>query len=344
MHVFVSIREPDHVPFYTGPIAALDETDHEVSVFVDDSPAAAELLRSEGISYTVLDGGAEPTRVENSRSYARRLYGAALRSGPDVITGIDSMRLPAVASLAGARPVAFLDDGVADARKTDGLCPTAVVTQDRPMAFGHRRNGHLSDALPYVLPDCFDPDPGRLADIDLDPTTPYFLIETDPDGTESSDAWADDVITHLSEFGRVYCLTPEGLRGIECESPELTPDGLHHFLALADLFVGRSSRLAREAGLVGTPALWTDPSTPGRTLSTLASYGLVDTCRSTDTTRERVRTLVPNPVATAVWDERHRQLLDDGYDETTYVLDVLGVETGTERVNSDAVSTARDAP
>lgn len=338
MHVFTIMQRPSDVLFYRSPLTSLERAGNTISVYATGDEWTRDLLRTYGISHTAVpttndDGGCSRTQLETLIEEV----------GPDVVTGIQSPTLGEVASTVDATPVLFRDDTSmtemgATHEDSPQQEPATVDSEDRDSGqerSGTQRsveNGSEYRTLAYVIPERFEQDRSRFDDLDIEPEEKYFLVDggSTPDETQSGPERSvrDVLVSRLSEYGAVYLVTPDGIYDRDMQPLGVSQPALHDVLAGADLYVGNSPRVARETGLLRTPTIWTNPdaAVSERTLPTLISCGLVVPCWDSDSILHRAEQLAPNPVASAVWKQRHRALLTEQYDETSYVLDTLGRE------------------
>ncbi|USZ68103.1 DUF354 domain-containing protein [Halorussus salilacus] len=360
MNVVVTVQHPAHVHFFKHVVPALRARGHEVHVFAREKDVALDLLVHYDIDHTVLAG--KPRSLgglaRTQATYEYRLWKAAERIDPDVMTAIGGTAVAHVSRLVGARSVVWLDnEGILAHRITTPFAHRVCTPMGFRDDFGpkHVRYDGFQE-LAYLHPDRFDPDPGGLRAHGVDPDAKYAVVRFREwsalhDVGEAGFSGGDKrrLVESLADHGRVYVVSESRLpASFRDHRLPVRPHLVHDLLFYADLYVGDSATMSTEAALLGTPAVRCQSFADGQDMSNfveLADHGLL---RSTADGREAVReaeTLARSDVQTA-WSERRARLLDGKIDVVEFAVRLLLSEAGRAGGEPPARSSAsrdRDA-
>lgn len=344
MNVIITIQHPAHVHFFRNAIGELRELGHDVHVFAREKDLVIELLDAFDIDHTVLAGNADSTLglVRLQLTYEYRLFRAAQRLDPDVLTAIGGVGVAHVASLLDAKSVIFLDsDGVLvnylAAPFADTICTPRRFRTD----FGsHHRFYDGYHELAYLHPNWFSPDTEGLRDHGVRPDEPVFVLrfaqwnahhDIGHDGFSRSAQ--RELVSLLDERGQVY-VSYEGELPAEFEQYRLPipPHRIHDLLAVADLYVGDSGTMATEAALLGTPSVRSSSHVEGDDMSNFveleAEYDLLRSYADESEAIDAIRDLLSRPDLKAEWARRRERLLEDKIDVTEFVVETLLEQVG----------------
>jgi predicted glycosyltransferase len=336
MRVLVDVTHPAHVHLFRNAIDAFRERGHAVHVASREKDVTTDLLDAHGIDHTVLSRKrAGPLGVAREWSGRElRLLRLAAGFDPDVVLSRLNPAAAHVSSALGTPNVVFHDTEVAGLLDRVTAPFAAVVATpacfDRDLPAPHVRYEGFHE-LAYLHPARFTPDPQVLREAAIEPADPYSVVrlvagDAHHDGGTArfSRDTVDELLARLAAHGEVY-VSSEGPvpGGADASVPPVPVDGLHDLLAFADTYVGDSSTMATEAGVLGTPAVRYDPldSDMGN-FRALAEYGLVESTSSEQTAVDRAVELAADSDASRRWRRRRRHLLADNVDLTAFVVEL----------------------
>jgi len=343
MRVVVTIQHPAHVHFYRHAIADLEREGHEVRVFVRENEVAVDLLETYGVDHTVLVGESDSlaSLARTQFTYERLLYRHAKPFDPDVLTCIGGVAVAHVASLLGAKSVAFTD--TEHATIVNALTAPFADVICTPECFGYdigpkQRRYPGYHELAYLHPDRFDPDPSVLADAGFGPDDRFVVLrvsswDSSHDVGQGGFSNVSDVVERIEATGARVVVTSEVPLPADLEDRRMTvaPHRIHDLLAYADCFVGEGATMAAESAVLGTPAVYVNSLSMGYTDELDWKYGLLSNFQGPDRHErglERAVSILDGSL-TADWDARRERLLADRIDVTGFVVDTL-LDVGRE--------------
>ena len=288
MRILVDLLHPAHVHVFRNFIAQMQEGGNDVLVTARDKDVTLALLDEYRIDHVTISSQASGTPGLLGEWAARTTrLGRITRSfRPDVMTGIMGVSIAPVGRLLRIPSVVFYDTEFAT-RTNRVVYPmaSAVVT---PECYAAPVNGnHITypgyHELAYLHPDRFQPDPGVVAAVGVDPAEPYSIVRFV--SWEASHDVGELALTGTQKRHLVDRLNAHGRVLISSEMP-LPPDlesfayrgptsAIHHVMAYASLVVGESATMASEAAVLGTPAVYIATTSRGYVDEQEARYGLV---------------------------------------------------------------------
>ena len=342
MDVLVSVQHPAHVHFYRHAVAELRDRGHDTHVYAVDKDVTVDLLDAYDVDHTVLAERSPGRSVPRAQlTYEYRLWRAARRIGPDVVTGIGGVAASHVAALVGARSVAFTDTEHATLSNrlafpfADQICtPTCYRHDVGPKQYAYPGYHELA----YLHPDRFTPDPDALADLDVDPDDRFAVFrlvswdamhDADRVGFEDASGGCEnvrDAAEELESMGVSVLITseaplPPALREYRATVPT---HRIHDLLAYADLFLGESGTMSAESAVLGTPAIYVHEDDTGL-IGELAEYGLAFPFHGPDRHTACFEKAIDilDGREDADWDARRERLLADRRDTTDVIVERL---------------------
>lgn len=334
MNVVFTVQHPGHVHFFRHAIDELEAEGHETHVFARDEEITVELLEAFDIPHEVIggDAGSLASLAAVQFGFEYRLLRRARRIDPDVMAAIGGVSVSHVASLVGARSLAFTDTEhaslvnalahpFADAIYTPN-CFTDDVGPKQVRYPGYHE-------LAYLHPDRFTPDPAVFEGLDARPDDRFVVIrlngwDASHDVGESGLADVHETVDRLEAAGARVLITsevplPEELRRCRVD---IDPRRIHDLLAYADLFVGEGATMAAESAVLGTPAVYVNSLRMGYTDEIDEEYGLLYNFPGEDRHEAALDKAVEILQAGDQdrWERRRRRLLADKTDTTDVVL------------------------
>jgi len=333
--VVLSIQHPAHVHFFKHAYRELDARGHDVHVFVRDKSVVRDLLDAEGIPYTVLLDASGGNVYTNQLRYEWRLLRATRPLQPDVFAGVGGVSTSHVASVLGARSVAFTDTEHATLSNAlafpfaDRVC-TPVCFEGSAGDKHDRYPGYHE--LAYLHPDRFTPDPAVLDEVSVGEDERFAVLrlvawQAAHDANQGGFGDPREVVERLEDTGATVLITSEaGLPdALADRHASIAPYRMHDLLAFADVFVGEGATMAAESAVLGTPAVYVNTLRTGLTDELSECYGLVFRCHGPDRQREAVTraAAVLDGTIRRDWDAHRQELLLERVDTTPVVVDAI---------------------
>jgi uncharacterized protein len=291
MRIWIDLTAPAHPVVFRPIVAVLRERGHAVEVTARDYSQTLELCRRLGIEHTPVGRhrgerlGAKALGL-GSRSAALARWARPRRF--DLALGHGSNDVTVAAALLRVPSATAFDYEWATVQHTVNgpLARAAVVPEaippERLRRYGMRGKLRRYPGLKeeYYLAD-FEPDPGVLDELGLDPGAPLAVVRTPPSLAlyhRFGNARFDAVLERLRARAQTVVLprTPdqrEELRGV---AGLVVPGGAvdaQSLVALADLVVSAGGTMNREAVALGTPVWTTFAGRPGAVDERLLAEG-----------------------------------------------------------------------
>lgn len=280
MRVWIDISAPAHVLVFRPILGLLRGDGHDVEVTTRDYAQTLELLDQHGIEATVVGRHGGRSRAGKARSLLSRLgslkrhargrdYDLALAHGSHELT-ITARRLGIPSATTHDYEYATLQHHLGDRAATRVVVPEAIPAE-RMAKFGVRPPKLLQYPglkEEYYLYD-FEPDPGILGALKVDPSRTLVVVRTPPDVSlyhRRSNPLFPQVLAHIGSQEGVHAVvvprSPEQreyVLGLDLPSvivPERAVDA-QSLIALADLVVSAGGTMNREAAALGVPVYTT---------------------------------------------------------------------------------------
>jgi uncharacterized protein len=285
----VDINHPAHVHLFRHLIAALRQRGDEVVVTASLKEINYELLRKLGIDFIDLGsyGNTAFAKLLMVPVMAWRMWRVVKRHRPQVLMGMASSRIcHATVFNREAHAHVFTDTENAKEQillfrpfASRILTPDCFTDDLGPTQLRYPSYHELA----YLHPDDFTPDPSVLAELDVKPEEPYFVLRF-VSWTASHDIGQkglsleqkEALVDFLSSRGRVF-ISSESVLPASLEPYRLTTDvsRIHHVLYFATVMFGESATMASESAVLGTHAFFIDNIVRGYTTEQEQRYGLV---------------------------------------------------------------------
>ena len=338
MRLLVDILHPAHVHLFRAFIAEMQARGHEVLVTAREKDIAVELLQAFGIPHRTLSVQRKGA-VNMVTELARRAWAVWRLSRdfkPDVLIGCMGPAIAIAGRFMPARTVVYYDNETA--RIVNAVVSRLCDAYMTPVSFvgdmgrAHRRYEGFH-GLAYLHPDRFRPDPAVLAELDLSPESPFFVVRFvawesvhDVGETGFSDAGKRRLIERLAREGRVI-LSVEGAVPTEFRHycAKVPVEQMHHLLAYCRLFVGESATMAEEACLLGSHAIFVSRSGRGVIDEIERRYGLAHyfTAGDEDRALARLDELLALADVKADATARQQKLLAEKIDLTAAMVETV---------------------
>jgi len=195
-----------------------------------------------------------------------------------------------------------------------------------------RYNGYHE--LAYLHPNYFTPDPSVLDSLGLTKEEDFLILRLSSwdsshdighrGMTFRTTQEMSDFMKRLEDKGKVF-LTSELKLPVLLEKYRLQipPEKIHDLLSYATMYIGEGATMASEAGVLGTPWIFTSTSRRGYLDDQEKNYGLGYTIADTHEAIERVFELLANPKIKDEWRRKRARLLQNKVDVTKFIVEFL---------------------
>lgn len=338
MRILIDIGHPGHVHFFKHAIWRLQGRGHEVMISARDKDVTLDLLDHYGFPYQTLSvmgkGFWGLSREFLQREWA--LLSLIREFDPDVVTEVSGLFIAPVCNLLKKPSIVFTDTEHAaiDRYLTYPFASVICTPQSFKRALGERHTRYAGyHELAYLHPNYFRPDPAVLDELSVSAEEPFIVLRFvawkaghDLGQKGFSLSFKREIVQRLSRYGKVF-ITSEAELPTEFEPFRIAvrPSRMHDVLAYASLYLGEGATMATEAGLLGTPSIYTSSlvGTMGNFEELMYDYELVYSYRdSAEAMRQAILLLEQHDVK-AEWGRRREKLLAEKIDVTMFVCDML---------------------
>ena len=273
MKIWVDLANSPHVPFFVPVVAGLRGQGHEVVLSARDHAQTVELAAQRGLDATVIGGDSPARRLRKGAGIAGRamaLRRFARAQGVDVALSHGSYAQLLAARAARVPAVTMMDYEFQPANHLSFRLARRVIVPDAFPAGALRRFGargakvvRYAGFKEELYLDGFEPDPGVLDVLGLDPARVIAVFRPPPEGAlyhqmgnDRFEAVLDEAAGREDVQAVLLCRTAQqrsryaGRNGLR--APEHAVDALS-LLALADIAIGGGGTMTRESALLGTP-------------------------------------------------------------------------------------------
>ena len=274
MRVWIDLSNSPHVVFFQAVAAELEAAGHDVVVTARDHAQTVELARRVWPELQVVGGGSPPGKLGKAKGIAARaeaLRALARRLRPDAALSHGSYAQVVGARAARVWTVTMMDYEHQPANHLSFRAANRVVLPALfPGQEAARQGARPRKVVRYdgfkeeVYLAGYEPPPGALDGLALDPGRTLVVFRPPPDGAlyhrhvnDRFDALVEEARARPDVHALLLPRSTEqrarfgALAGVHV--PERAPDG-RALLARADLVIGGGGTMNREAALLGTPA------------------------------------------------------------------------------------------
>lgn len=337
MRIVFDVGHPGHVHLFKNVIWRLEQGGHSTLITARDKDITILLLDAYGFEYHYLSKAGQSILGLILELVQRdwRLLEIARRFQPDILVGIGDT-VTHIGHLIGRPSVVFTDtEHVAIDRFLTYPFATVICTPEcfkRDLGRRHVRYAGYHE-LAYLHPNSFQPTPTVLRELGISENEPFFVLRFvswkashDVGQQGFSSALKRRAIETLSCHGRVL-ISSETELPTEFQHLRLTapPHRIHDVLAYAQLYLGEGATMATEAGLLGTPSVYTSSlvGKMGNFDELMDHYGLVYAYRDPAEALSRAVELALGEDTKSEWGRRRERLLEDKVDLTAWAVDLI---------------------
>lgn len=334
MRILVDIGHPGHVHFYKHAIWQWEKDGHEVIISARNKDVTLSLLDHYGFDYHVLSK-IQTNRLGMLYEFVQRdwaLYQLIRKFSPDIITAIGGVFIAPISKLLGKPSVVFTDsEHVAIDKYLTYPFATVICTPNCFLSdLGSR---HIKYAgyheLAYLHPNYFEPDISIYDELGISIDQQYIILrfiswdashDIGQSGFSTETKW--QAIQTLKQFGKIF-ITSESELPSEFEPYRLKvdPHRIHHVLYYAQLCLSEGATMATEAGILGTPSIYTSSlvGTMGNFLELMDKYQLVFSYYDPKKALNHAVKLIEQGNAKEDWKRRQKRLLNDTVDVMDFI-------------------------
>jgi predicted glycosyltransferase len=338
MRILVDMGHPGHVHFFRNALRELESRGHEIMICARDKDVTLGLLNHYEFPHKTLSKIGHGT-LGLSREFIRREWKLMrlIRSfDPHIVTAIGGLFIAPVARLMNKPSIVFTDtESVPLDTYLTYPFATVIATPDcflKDLKGRHLRYAGLHE-LAYLHPNHFIPDPNVLKEFGITEKEPFFLLRfvawqaTHDIGQHGfSLAFKKKLVEKLAAHGRVF-ISAEGHlpKAFESYRLRLAPQKIHHALHYAALVIGEGATIASEAGILGTPSIYTSSLALnlGYISELMNRYKLVLSYQDQEPALRSALELIKDGTAKDKWKQRRKKLFAEKIDVTAYVVDLL---------------------
>lgn len=338
MRILFDIGHPGHVHFYKHAAWKLMEKGHEVFFSARDKDVTLSLLKQYRFPYRTLSSIGK-NKFGLYREFIEREF-ALLRLvksfKPDVMTEIGGVFIAPIGKLLGIPTIVFTDTEHASINKVlaypfaSAICTPTSFTDN----LGDRQIRYAgSHELAYLSPQYFQPDPQVLKEINVREDEPFIVLRfvawkaSHDIGQQGFTLNVKrQVIKTLEKYGRVFITSEEPLpEEFEPYRITLPPHRIHDLMYYARLLMGDGSTMAEEAGILGTPAIYSSTLAHrmGYLIELMGRYQLVYSYYDPQEALEQAVRILEQPDSKAEWLRRRDRMLSEKIDVTKFLVDTL---------------------
>ena len=316
MKILIDIGHPGHVHFFKHATWELQQRGHEVFFSARDKDVALLLLKHYKFDYCTL------SRIGSSqlglyREFIQRefaLMQLLKKYKPNIVAGIGGEFIAPVARLLGIPVIVFTDTESVPIDKyltypiANTICTPSCFNKN--LGKRHvRYNGYHE--LAYLSPNYFNPDPTVLDEIGVGKNDPFIILRFvawkashDVGRKGFSVEQKQTIIQSLQHYGRIFITSesalPEDLASFRLNLPAYR---VHDLMYYAQLLMGEGATMATEAGILGTPAIYSSSMSLnlGNFIELMNRYQLVYSYDNSDEALEKAISILENPDSKREW-------------------------------------------
>ncbi len=336
MRVLFDITHPADVHLFKVVIRRLRAEGHAVLVACRDKDVTVDLLNREGIEHVCLSRIGRGLVGLGKELVVRdvRMLREALRFKPDVMVARGGIFIGPVGCLLRVPRLVVEDTEHAKVERMLSLPFATYICTGTGYQGDHGARQVRFRGVPqcaYTDPRHFQPDPAPLCEAGVDPQEPYIVLRTVSWGAGhdlgiagAGEPAVTEAVERLRRFGRVLISSERPLpANLEAYRNPVPSNHMLDLLSFARLFIGEGGTMAAEAGLMGVPAIFTNPLSVGFLLAMERDYQLVRNVRTLAEGVPIAEQWLVEPDLKITWQERRRRLLDDSEDIPAFLYGMI---------------------
>jgi uncharacterized protein len=341
MNLLIDIGHPAHVHLFRNAAKKWMENGHQVIFTIRDRGIVKELMTSYGFQYTVASKAQHSTfgLFSELLEHDFSILKMAKENKVDIMMGT-SVSITHASVLTGIPSVVFCSDD-ANAIKIQTMISypfanTIVIPQSLKDKRTRKYVTHNSfHELAYLHPHQFTPDPSILQELGVKKGEKYFIIRLvslmaahDKGHEGISQDTLHRIINVLSQYGKVFIDSEKGLgEDVAAYKLNIPVTRIHHALAFATMVVCDSQTMAREACILGTPAI--RMNTFVGLISVLEdlehqfglTYGFLPS--NVEAMFEKIQSLLDDPNLKQTWEAKRQIMLSEKIDLAEWMVNFI---------------------
>ncbi len=338
MKILIDIGHPGHVHFFKYAVWKLQDRGHDILISARNKDVTLQLLEYYRLNYRTLTTIATSKLSLFREFIVRELSLIRLMHDykPDITTGIGGEFIAPVSKVLGIPCVVFTDTETAS---IDNILtyPIANVICT-PMCFSKnvgrrqiRYDGYHE--LAYLSPTYFQPDPNVLNEVGISEDEPYTIIRLvawkashDIGRKGISRNQLSKIVSILKGYGKVFITSENSLPSeLEPYKLKLPPHRIHDLIHYSQLLIGEGATMATEAGILGTPSIFSSPVAPnlGNFHELMERYKLVYSYTDLDEALIQAVRILESPDSKRDWQVMRDNLLAEKIDVTAFIIQIL---------------------
>ena len=337
IRVLFDITHPADVHLFKVVIRRLQAEGHAVLVACRDKDVTVDLLKREGIECVCLSRiGREGLFGLGKELLVRdvRMLLTALRFRPDVMVARGGIFIGPVGWLLRVPRLVVEDTEHAKVERMLSLPFATYICTGTGYQGDHGRRQVRFRGVPqyaYMDPRHFQPDSAPLRKAGVSPEEPYIVLRTVSWGAGhdlgiagAAESAVSEAVQRLGKFGRVLISSEKPLpTDLEAYRNPVPSNHMLDLLSFARLFIGEGGTMAAEAGLMGVPAIFTNPLSVGFLLAMERDYQLVRNVRTLAEGVPIAEQWLADPDLKTTWQRRRWRLLDDSEDIPAFLYEMI---------------------
>ena len=272
LRILFDLKHPAHYHFFRHVMAALRRDGHSLTITCRKSPTLISLLDAGGLPYQIVS-----TKGKGILGLARELllrdwalYRIARKVRPDVLVAKHGLCISHVGTILRIPSLSYEDTEHAKLQiRLSWPFLTRILTDHSYLIDAGKKHRRLNllNALAYLHPHHFAPNPTILHEVGLSRDEPYVVVRFvawdaahDIPARRSRDAQRRRLVAELAKHARVLVVPEKTLPAdLEQHVPKFPPHRFHDLLAFAAAHVGEGGSVAAEAAVLGVPTVYTNP-------------------------------------------------------------------------------------
>jgi len=331
MKILIDIGHPAHVHLFKNFARQMLVKGHQVYFTTRNKEFEIDLLNHENLPFTNLGKHYKSWqgKIWGFLKYNWKILKISLEFKPDLYLSHGSV-YTLLSSFFLRRPNISLEDtGNKEQINLYLTFTNAVITSNSfPYKYGNKQifyNGYHE--LAYLHPNYFIPDPKVREELGVLEKQKYFILRFvswsashDAGQVGLTNEQKKDIIKILTKKGKVFISSEAPLPSdFEIFSFPLTPERMHHALAMANLYVGEGATMASECAMLGTPSIYINTQEAG-VIKEQEKYGLIYHFRKPDGVLDKITEILENEKIKEIQITKRNLMLKEKIDVTAFLI------------------------
>ncbi|HBG28861.1 MAG: hypothetical protein A2Y10_16860 [Planctomycetes bacterium GWF2_41_51] len=340
MRVIVDISHPSQVHFFKNLILKFRKNKDKVLITARGKDVTLDLLKNLNFKHICLShqtGGVFSMARELILRYVL-MWIIVKRFKPDILIAETGVTIGLIGLLLRIPRIVEEDTEHAKLQRMIGLPFVSIIMTGLGYLGNHGRRERKFKGVwvqSYLNPEYFTPDASVLTDAGIDSSEPFIVLRMvswsaahDTGLHGYTEKQYLEIINKLSKYGRIIISSEGALpQSMAQYRNPVSPEKVHHLLAMALLYIGEGATMAAEAAVLGTPAIFCNPLPLGYLKAMEKDYQLVYNCENFDAGFEIAEKLLNIDNLKELWQQRRKKLLDESEDINEFMFRTVKEET-----------------